>query len=53
MNLWQRSIRFLIFLPSSVTEKSTPEATVLAVGPGNRDRYALAPTKITNSYASY
>ncbi|EGG01028.1 chaperonin 10-like protein [Melampsora americana] len=27
-----------IFLPSSVTEKSTPEATVLAVGPGNRDR---------------
>ncbi|KNZ56379.1 chaperonin GroS [Puccinia sorghi] len=27
-----------IFLPSSVTEKQVPEATVLAVGPGARDR---------------
>ncbi|OAV90678.1 hypothetical protein PTTG_05826, partial [Puccinia triticina 1-1 BBBD Race 1] len=27
-----------IFLPSSVTEKQVPEATVLAVGPGGRDR---------------
>ncbi|MBW0493866.1 hypothetical protein O181_033581 [Austropuccinia psidii MF-1] len=27
-----------ILLPSSVTEKNTPEATVLAVGPGGRDR---------------
>jgi chaperonin GroES len=26
-----------IFLPSSVTEKQVPEATVLAVGPGARN----------------
>ncbi|KAI8457023.1 chaperonin 10-like protein, partial [Phakopsora pachyrhizi] len=27
-----------IFLPSSATEKQIPEATVLAAGPGGRDR---------------
>ncbi|POW06468.1 hypothetical protein PSTT_09000 [Puccinia striiformis] len=35
-----------IFLPSSVTEKQVPEATVLAVGPGGRDRYGGQSIKV-------